>query len=276
MKNILILLIISVFMISCSNGKHADFEKNTEIAKKYLKLHEVEDAESMFAYLHEDIQWHMPVYGMEMGGIDEVKAAILGYQSEFDNMKFTANYWLPGVDTETGKLDGSTRVYGTWVSTHVKTGKEAKLTTYHSFEFKDGKIISGGDWFDLGGMMNALLPQSLKKGSLVGLHALDVKLKNGITSEEFKDYFVNEFIPNYENAYKGATLHLVDGIRGKHEGSLGMMWIFDSNEARNLYFDENGQSTKLNQEIAESLIVVNEGLSKLGNWTSQYTDWEIN
>ena len=84
------------------------------------------------------------------------------------------------------------------------------------------------------------------------------------------------FIPKYENAYKGATLHLVDGIRGKHEGSLGMMWIFDSNEARNLYFEENGQPTKLNQEIGESLNGVNQGLSKLGNWTSQYTDWEIN
>ena len=46
MKKIVTLLIMSVFMASCSNGKHADFEKNTEIAKKYLKLHEVEDAES--------------------------------------------------------------------------------------------------------------------------------------------------------------------------------------------------------------------------------------
>ena len=55
-----------------------------------------------------------------------------------------------------------------------------------------------------------------------------------------------------------------------------MMWIFDSNEARNLYFEENGQPTKLNQEIGESLNGVNQGLSKLGNWTSQYTDWEIN
>ena len=33
------------------------------------------------------------------------------------------------------------------------------LTTYHSFEFKDGKIFRGGDWFDLGGMMNSLTTQ---------------------------------------------------------------------------------------------------------------------
>ena len=40
----------------------------------------------MFTYLHEDMEWHRPVYGMGMGGIDEVKAAIIGYQAEFDNM----------------------------------------------------------------------------------------------------------------------------------------------------------------------------------------------
>ena len=120
MKKIFILL-ISVITIACNNDKHAEFEKNTETAKAYLKLHETEQAEEMFAYLHEDIQWHMPVYGMDMGGIEEVKAAVLGYQTEFDNMKFTADYWLPGVDTETGKPDGSTRVYGTWISTYAKT-----------------------------------------------------------------------------------------------------------------------------------------------------------
>tara|TARA_B110000459_G_C16450198_1_gene420356 strand:+ start:74 stop:901 length:828 start_codon:yes stop_codon:yes gene_type:complete len=274
MKKIYILL-ISVITIACNNDKHAEFEKNTETAKAYLKLHETEQAEEMFAYLHEDIQWHMPVYGMDMGGIEEVKSAILGYQTEFDNMKFTADYWLPGVDTETGKPDGSTRVYGTWISTYAKTGKEAKLTSYHSYEFKDGKIISGGDWFDLGGMMNSLMPQSLKKGSLIGLHALDVKLKKGVTSQQFEDYFLNTFIPNYENAYKGASLHLAEGLRGQYEGSLGMIWIFDSNEARNAYFDKNGAPTKLNQEISENLSSVNDGLSELGTWTSKYTDWTI-
>jgi ketosteroid isomerase-like protein len=149
MKKLLFLFFISAITIACTNVKHAEFEKNTEKAKAFFKLHETEQAEEMFTYLHEDIEWHMPVYGMGMGGIDEVKAAIIGYQAEFDNMKFTADYWLPGVDSETGEPDGSTRVYGTWTSVNAKTGIETSLTSYHSFEFKDGKIINGGDWFDL-------------------------------------------------------------------------------------------------------------------------------
>jgi ketosteroid isomerase-like protein len=157
MKKIVSLVFTLTIIYSCGNTTYmAEFEKNTNTAKAFFKLHEEENAEAMFEYLHPDIAWHMPVYGMEMGGIEEVKAAILGYQAEFDNMKFNAEYWLPGVNTETGVPDGSTRVYGTWVSTNVKTGKVSTLTSYHSFEFKDGKIISGGDWFDLGGMMNTV------------------------------------------------------------------------------------------------------------------------
>ena len=158
MKKLSILLIAGAMAVACSNGKHAEFEKNTEAAKAYFKLHESENAEEMFTYLSEDLTWHMPGYGMGIGGIEEVKAAILGYQAGFDNMVFTADYWLPGVDTETGVPDGSTRVYGTWTSVYAETGQELSLTSYHSFEFKDGKIINGGDWFDLGGMMNSLVP----------------------------------------------------------------------------------------------------------------------
>ena len=49
----------------------------------------------------------------------DVKAAIIGYQTDFDNLKFTADYWLPGVNTGTGIPDGSTRVYGLTFSAGV-------------------------------------------------------------------------------------------------------------------------------------------------------------
>lgn len=275
MRKISVLLIASIITMACSNGKHAEYEKNTEIAKSFFKLHETENAEAMFELLHPDMQWHMPVYGTEMGGIEEVKAAILGYQSEFDNMKFTADYWLPGVDVETGIPDGSTRVYGTWTSVHAATKKQTTLTSYHSFEFKDGKIINGGDWFDLGGMMNTLTPQSMSEGNLLGIHALKIRLKRGATIQQFEDYFTNTLIPSYEKEYKGAKLSLVKGLRGQNKGALGMVWVFESESVRNLYFDSKGAPTKLNQEINLKLKSVDEGLSKIGTWTSIYTDWVV-
>tara|TARA_B110000444_G_C18754935_1_gene554625 strand:+ start:85 stop:918 length:834 start_codon:yes stop_codon:yes gene_type:complete len=276
MKKYFIIILSVLFVYSCTNNAYkVEFEKNTEIAKAYLKLHEEENAEAMFEYLHPEMEWHMPVYGMDMGDIEDVKEAIRGYQSEFNNMKFTADYWLPGVNTETGIPDGSTRVYGTWTSTHASTGKETSLTTYHSFEFNEGKIFKGGDWFDLGGMMNSLSPNSLNQGSLMGIHTLKISLKRGATMEQFENYFLNETIPNYEKEFKGAKVNLVKGIRGENKGAMGMIWIFESNEARDLYYDSNGAPTKLNQEVNQRLRTVDEGLSKIGTWTSRYTDWSV-
>ena len=156
------LLTICVVAASCSSGNHADYEKNTATAKKYFELHQAEKPEAMFELLHTEMEWHMPDYGSEMADLETLKAAIVNYQTAFDNMKFTADYWLPGVDPETGKLDGSTRTYGTWTADHVESGKSVKLTTYHSFAFVDGKISGGGDWFDLGGMMNFLAEETLE------------------------------------------------------------------------------------------------------------------
>ena len=154
------LLALCVLTASCSTGNHADFEKNTATAKKYFELHQAENPDEMFELLHSDLEWHMPVYGSEMADISGLKNAILDYQKAFDNMNFTADYWLPGVDPETGQLDGSTRTYGTWTANHVESGKSVKLTAYHAFSFVDGKISGGGDWFDFGGMMNSLVPET--------------------------------------------------------------------------------------------------------------------
>ena len=189
-------VIIFLIFCSCQNNEYrVEFEKNTEIAKAYFKLHEEENSEAMFNYLHPDMEWHMPVYGMDMGGIEDVKAGIIGYQTDFDNLKFTADYWLPGVNTETGIPDGSTRVYGTWNATHVKTGKEVNLTTYHSFEFKDGKIFRGGDWFDLGGMMN---PLTNHEEEIISMVNMTTKVSASKVEDFSKKYqsLVNNLEPN--------------------------------------------------------------------------------
>jgi hypothetical protein len=57
----------------------------------------------------------------------------------------------------------------------------------------------GGDWFDLGGLMNSLTPQSFNKGNLIGIHTLKINLKRGSTLKQFEDYFLNNLIPNYRN-----------------------------------------------------------------------------
>ena len=93
---------------------------------------------------------------LNLVGYDQYVAMLKGYHAAFDNIKYTAENWLPGT-SEDGSLDGSVRTYGTWTGTNVSTGKELNLKGYWYMNFDDeGKIIAQGDFFDFGGMMDAV------------------------------------------------------------------------------------------------------------------------
>ena len=76
--------------------------------------------------------------------------------SDFENMKFTPTYWLPGSDS-LGNQNGSVRVYGVWTATHTPTQKSVNLKSYHYWDFdENGLITQTGDYFDATGMMMSL------------------------------------------------------------------------------------------------------------------------
>ena len=162
-------LIIGLFfgLMACNQpqGNHPDFEANVAIAKKFIQLHQVEDYKTQESLLHDDLIWQPPVYGApEYGKAAHIEAMKM-YQDMFDNITYEAQNWLPGVNAETGALDGSVRTYGTWKGTHTETGKTFSLTAYHTMDFKEGKIIAGGDFFDFGGFMASFITQEESKDS---------------------------------------------------------------------------------------------------------------
>ncbi len=157
MKNYILLLTTIFILNSCESGPssamHPDYEKNKELAIKFIELHGSEDIEAQTALIHEDLDWAQPVYGTENYGKAGHVEAMKMYHQMFDNISYQADYWLPGVDPETGINDGSVRTYGTWTGVHAETGKEFSLKSYHAMAFQDGQIVGGGDYFDFGGFM---------------------------------------------------------------------------------------------------------------------------
>ena len=97
---------------------------------------------------------------LETSNYDQYVAMLKGYHAAFDNIKYTANNWLPGTSPE-GKLDGSVRTYGTWTGVNAGTGRELNLKGYWYLNFDDeGKIVAQGDFFDFGGMYDAVYPKT--------------------------------------------------------------------------------------------------------------------
>jgi quinol monooxygenase YgiN len=175
MKKIFSLFMATIFVTSCMQQQHPDYAKNLETAKKMFALHEVEDYDGQAALISKDIIAETSMYGSEKMGYDQFMANIKGYHMAFDNVKYTPEVWLPGCDT-LGNLNGSVRTYGVWTGTQVQTKKELSLKGYWYFGFdEDGLINAQGDFFDFGGMLDAVYPKNLV---IVSLKVKDGKLDN--------------------------------------------------------------------------------------------------
>ena len=156
MKKLLAIALFSVF-VSCTPGMHPEYEQNTETVKAFLKLQgEETDVNAQMALIHEDLEWQPAFHGSVPIGKEDFKAYLLNWQDVMEETVYTPRNYLPGVLADTGLQDGSVRSYGKWTGVHSATGKKWELTAYHTWDFKDGKIIAGGDYFDAGGLIASL------------------------------------------------------------------------------------------------------------------------
>ena len=156
MKKLLLITLLALF-VSCSTGQHPDFEANVKTAQTLLELQGSEaDLQAQLDLVHEDLQWQPAFHGsaqIDKAGFGEY---LKGWHDVMEDVTYTAVSWLPGVLAETGQPDGSVRTYGKWTGVHTETGKSWELISYHTWDFKDGLIISGGDYFDAGGLLGSL------------------------------------------------------------------------------------------------------------------------
>ena len=207
MKKLLLLFSAAIIFVSCNSNP--DYEKNLATAVSFFELHGVEDLDAQLELVSKEIESESSRYGSEMVGYDQFVEMLKGYHDAFDNIKYTAQNWLPGTNEE-GQLDGSVRTYGTWTGTNVITGKELDLKGYWYMNFDDqGKIVAQGDFFDFGGMFNAVYPKNLV--------FIQVKVKNGKKQEMIDLLNSERGIPTtvaydgaigYDMAYNDETNHL--------------------------------------------------------------------
>lgn len=153
MKKIIFLL-APLLLLSCNSNPN--YLRNLANAQKLFELHAAEDLEGQKALVSKEIKSIPPLYGSEPMDYNAYIQMLEGYHQAFDNIKYTAEVWLPGTDDQ-GKLDGSVRTYGNWTGTHAVTGKELNLNGYWYFNFdENGLVTEQGDFFDAGGMISAV------------------------------------------------------------------------------------------------------------------------
>ena len=113
--------------------------------------------------------------------------------------------------------------------------------------------------------------QKLKKGNLIGTHAVTIELNAGVTTEQFLDFYMGTLLPEYEKHLKGWKFYMTKGIRGENENKYGWIAVIESEETRSTYIDNE----ELWEAINEKMKPTTEELDKLGKVTSKFTDWLV-
>jgi hypothetical protein len=171
MKKLFYATIISLMVAGCgqpgqketaisNKGKGDDmkalYEANLATFKTNIAAFEKEDLNAWSATIADNAVWHSPAYGDTITTKAHWVQSIKNIMDSNSNLHLTNAQFLPGVDTTTQQPDGSLRYYGTW---HAMTnaGKEITLKFYGTYDFnKDHKVTSGNEFYDVGGVMNAV------------------------------------------------------------------------------------------------------------------------
>jgi len=151
------LLVLTGFCLSgfAFASEDLNYGGNLEKAKAFIQFQEQERLEDQLNLYASEVVVQSPQYGAQDLDFEGARDMLAEYHSIFDDMRFSDASWIPGV-SESGSLDGSVSVFGTWTGRNVSSGAVVELNSYHKFEFNsEGKIISHEDYFDFGGMMAA-------------------------------------------------------------------------------------------------------------------------
>ena len=144
---------------SKTSDAKALYEKNLASLQAGITAFENEKIDDWAATVADSAVWNPPVYGAKPAGKEDWKKALAGYVADWDSLKLVNPNFLPGIDSATHEFDGSVRYYGKWEGVH-KSGVKTSINFYGTYEFnKDGKVVNGTDFFDVGGLINAIKPK---------------------------------------------------------------------------------------------------------------------
>jgi len=117
--------------------------------------------------------------------------------------------------------------------------------------------------------------QTLQKGGSFGMHVLTIELAEGVTMDQYMEFLTTKYIPEAENLFKGHKIILMKGDRGKYINKIAYVNFFESTEARDRYYPQEGTPSDEGKEVREKLKPLRVELDKLGTISTEYSGFVI-
>lgn len=117
--------------------------------------------------------------------------------------------------------------------------------------------------------------QTFQKGNLLGFHNMSISLEADVTFNQFKDFFNDKVIPELNKYFPGTRSYLLLENNRVGKNSLGLVTVFDSQEIKDRYYNQDGSRTELGKSAWEKVDLVRNELYKLGKVNAKYTDWVV-
>ena len=117
--------------------------------------------------------------------------------------------------------------------------------------------------------------QTLEKGGSFGLHVLTINLDPDVTMNQYLDFLIDKYIPEAEKHFEGVKMSVMKGDRGEHENKIALVLYFESEEARDKYWPEEGEGSDETKAAMKKVKPLLDELLSLGTWSDEYSGWVI-
>lgn len=143
---------------------------------------------------------------------------------------------------------------------------------------RDGEWLFHRDIFNANAPAPAASP--IAKGNMLSLHLANVKLKPGVTSERFMEFYKTTVIPEFGKHWPDAKVFTAKAVRGQYKNNIAVLYHFESEDVRNKYFNADGTPTPEGLAMLEKMQPTLDRLEKeyganTGASGTAYTDWVV-
>jgi len=118
--------------------------------------------------------------------------------------------------------------------------------------------------------------QTLKKDAVIAVSTYTITLQPGVTMEQYVDFLMKKYIPEYEKNFPGLKMYILRGDRGEKKDQIGFLWYFESGKVRDKYYPGESDFSDAAQLAWGKMDAISMEESKYAvNSSRVYTDWVI-